>query len=47
MDYLSLLQVSDDDQNSFPVSLGKNVPSAHMKFRAKGETELLQLLYLL
>ena len=42
MDYLSLLQVSVDDQNSSTVSLGKNVPSRHIKLHAEGETELLK-----
>ena len=47
MDYLSLLQVSVDDQNSSPVGLGKNVPSRHMKIHTEGETKLLQMLNLL
>ena len=42
MDYLSLPQVSDDDQNSSPMGLDKNVPSRHMKLHAEGETELLK-----
>ena len=47
MDYLSLLQVSIDDQNSSPVDIDKNVPSRHMKLHAEVETKLLQLLSLL
>ena len=40
MDYLSLVQVSIDDQNNSP--LGKNVASRPMKLHAEGETELIQ-----